>query len=288
MGHKDITSKYILKHIVTDMARYLFDMKLDKAELLETETQRIEDRQADLVVKASQGNKDFILHIEIQNDNQSKMPIRMLRYFTDIALSWPGYQVVQYLIYIGKQPLTMSSGIERENHSYQYNIVDMHQIDCSVFLHQDNPEAVVLAILCDFQEQDKRQIVREILNRIQQLTNDNEAQYRDCLLMLEILSKNRDLSDIIKEEERMLSTIKLEDLPSYEIGIEKGLEKGLEEGLEKGIKTGIADILLHQLISKFGSVSDENKNQIESADNELLLKWSDQILTASSIEEVFQ
>ncbi len=80
MGHKDITSKYILKHIVLDMAQYLLNMKLDSAEILETEKQRVEERRADLVVKATQKQNEFILHIEVQNDNQSKMPIRMLRY----------------------------------------------------------------------------------------------------------------------------------------------------------------------------------------------------------------
>ncbi len=80
MGHKDITSKYILKHIVLDLAQYLLNMKLDSAEILETEKQRVEERRADLVVKATQKNNEFILHIEVQNDNQSKMPIRMLRY----------------------------------------------------------------------------------------------------------------------------------------------------------------------------------------------------------------
>ena len=95
MGHKDITSKYILKHIVLDLAQYLLNMKLDSAEILETENQRVEERRADLVVKATQKNNEFILHIEVQNDNQRQMPIRMLRYYTDIALSWPGYDVVQ-------------------------------------------------------------------------------------------------------------------------------------------------------------------------------------------------
>jgi hypothetical protein len=63
MGYKDITSKQILKHIVLDMAQYLLDMKLDSAEILETEMQRVEERRADLVVKATQKNKEFILHI---------------------------------------------------------------------------------------------------------------------------------------------------------------------------------------------------------------------------------
>ena len=83
MGDKDITSKHILKHIVLDMAQYLLEMKLDSAEILETEQQRVEDRRADLVVKATQKDRTFILHIEIQNDNQNIMPLRMLRYYTD-------------------------------------------------------------------------------------------------------------------------------------------------------------------------------------------------------------
>ncbi|HED35966.1 MAG TPA: hypothetical protein ENJ08_17355 [Gammaproteobacteria bacterium] len=63
--------------------------------------------------------------------------------------------------------------------------------------------------------------MRQILNRIQQLTQNNESQYRDCLLMLEVLSENRDLTHILKEEEEMLSAIKLEDLASYEIELRK-------------------------------------------------------------------
>jgi len=52
----------------------------------------IEDRLADLVarVKDEAGNK-FILRIEIQN--QRIMPIRMLRYLTDIKLKHPDEKV---------------------------------------------------------------------------------------------------------------------------------------------------------------------------------------------------
>lgn len=260
--------------------------------MLETEKQRIENRQADLVVKANQGEQEFILHIEIQNNNQNIMPVRMLRYFTDITLGWPDFNIIQYLIYIGKAPLTMESGIKLSNLNYQYHIINMHQIDCSVFLSQNKPEAVVLAILCDFQSQDKHEFVRTILNRIQQLTQNNENQYRDCLLMLEVLSENRDLTGILKEEEEMLSAIKLEDLASYEIGIEKGIEKGMVQGIEKGIEKGTRDgsekMLMHLLKAKFGSSSHAYEEKIQNADNEQLLKWSEQILTVSDINKLFQ
>ena len=80
MAKKDITTKKILKHIVKDIAHYIFHLNLDEAEILETEFQRVEKRHADLVISAREGQRDFILHIEIQNDNQSIMPLRMMRY----------------------------------------------------------------------------------------------------------------------------------------------------------------------------------------------------------------
>jgi len=54
--------------------------------------------------------------------------------------------------------------------------------------------------------------------------------------MLEELSENRNLKDVVKEQE-MLSEIKLENLPSYEIGYERGIEQGVEQGVEKAVRT---------------------------------------------------
>ncbi|MEZ5448809.1 MAG: hypothetical protein R3E89_07345 [Thiolinea sp.] len=62
---------------------------------------------ADMVVRlqeADTGNP-FILHLEIQNDNHRQMPLRMLRYYTDIQFGWPQEEVRQYLLYIGSDNL---------------------------------------------------------------------------------------------------------------------------------------------------------------------------------------
>jgi len=239
MAKKDITTKKILKHIVKDIAHYIFHLNLDEAEILETEFQRVEKRHADLVISAREGQRDFILHIEIQNDNQSIMPLRMMRYYTDIALSYPKYNdIEQYLIYIGKDSLTMPDGINNKNHQYHYHLVDMRTIDCAVFLNDNNPHAVVLAVLCDFKGKDKRKVIRQLLTRIDSLTVNNSDQYNDCLLALEILSENRDLKELVKEEEQMLSEIKLENLPSYEIGLERGEARGEVRGEVKGEARG--------------------------------------------------
>ena len=117
MPRKDIVSKQVIKHLTVDLAHYLLDLDIDpeRLELLQTEQQRIEDRRADLVARAVDRatGKTFILHIEIQNNNQAEMPLRMLRYYTDIRLSYPGNELRQFLVTIGRPALTMAAGISK-------------------------------------------------------------------------------------------------------------------------------------------------------------------------------
>ena len=104
MGKKDLIGKDILKRLAFDLATILLklDIDPDTLELLDTEKQRIESRRADLVVRVRERGhgERYLLHIEIQNDNDRTMPLRMLRYYTDIALQWPGEPIRQYVIYI--------------------------------------------------------------------------------------------------------------------------------------------------------------------------------------------
>ena len=108
----------------------------------------------------------FIVHIEIQNQNQATMPDRMLRYLTDIRLNYPNQNVYQYLLYIGKQPLAMASGISSEQLQYHYNMLDMHEMDYQFFMQQNSADALVLAVLCNFKETEPRAVVHEILTRL--------------------------------------------------------------------------------------------------------------------------
>lgn len=101
MGNEDIISKSIFDHLAADIANLLLGLGVDmeSVELLDTEQQRVEQCRADLVARMHRqaDGQDFILHIEIQNQNDSIMPLRMLRYFTDIQLAHPGYSIHQLL-----------------------------------------------------------------------------------------------------------------------------------------------------------------------------------------------
>lgn len=237
MANKDIISKRALKHLAADIANLLLalDIEDDSVELLETEQQRIELRRADLVarVRRRHSEETFILHLEIQNENDAAMPLHMLRYFTDIQLAWPAEPLRQYLIYIGKARLTMADGFAAPDFHYCYHVLDMRTVDCEMLLEQDTPDALVLAILCDFRDRPVpvQDVVNYIVRRLHELLKDDERSFREYFEMLETLSENRQLQHTIDEAKQMLTQIDIEKLPSYRWGVEKGMEKGMEEGV---------------------------------------------------------
>ncbi len=238
MAEKDLISKDLIKRLIQEISTHIFGLNLDSIEVLETQFQRIEERRADIVVKVTEAGRTYILHIEIQNNNQSIMPVRMLRYKTDLIFQYPHIDIVQYVIYIGKAPLSMSSAIISEGIDYQYHLIDMHTIDCQHFLQHSNPDALVLAILCDFKDQDASDVIHYIIQELKIYHQENEQGFRTSMLALEILSTNRDLKEQVQYEEKKMLSMRWDELPSYDIGLEQGLEKGIEKGIEKGEKKG--------------------------------------------------
>ena len=102
MGATDVISKSLIRRIVKDMAIYLLDLPVTRLEDLPTERRRIETRHADIVMRAELNDgQQFILHLELQDRNDGSMPLRMLRYYTDIALAYPKEPIRQYVIYTG-------------------------------------------------------------------------------------------------------------------------------------------------------------------------------------------
>jgi hypothetical protein len=178
----------------------------------------------------------------------------MLRYFTDIQLAYPNDRIHQYLVYIGQPALRMPNKLEAEAFRYHYRILDMHTVDCDLLLAEDTPDALVLAILCDFKERPAQDVVNFIVKRLHELLDDNEKGFRDYFQMLETLSDNRQLQSHIDEAKNMLTEIEIEKLPSYRWGESKGLEKGIEKGIEKVAKQ-LLPIMDDRTIAKMTGLS---------------------------------
>ena len=242
MPDKDLISKQLLKRLLVDFGTRLFKLDIVEAELLSSEQPRIEGKRADLVARVKNGQgESYILHVEIQNDNRSDVPLRMMRYYTDLALEHAGEKVMQHLLYIGKASLTMPDHVRGHDWLYRYNVLDMRSQDSADFLKSNNPDALVLAILCDPKGSEPSALVAQIIEKLRRLHGDKLDSLRDSLKMLDILASNRDLQNVVKENAEMY--IDVEKLGIYQLVKEKGEARGLKQGLERGLERGHREIL---------------------------------------------
>ena len=246
MPDKDLISKQLLQRILIGFGNRLFDLNIVEAELLSNEQARIEARRADLVARVKEADgKSYILHVEIQNDNQRDMPLRMMRYYSDIALAHAGEKIVQYLLYIGKAPMTMADHVSDDGWRYHYRVLDMRDQDSEHFLNSDNPDALVLAILCDPKRLEPNALVAHIIKELRRLHGDKLDNLRDSLKMLDVLSGNRGLQDIVEEtinmyiDEEKLGIYQAVKKRSEAIGIKKGEARGIKKGEARGEARGI-------------------------------------------------
>ena len=70
-------------------------------------------------------------------------------------------------------------------------------------------------------------------------------------------------------------------------GMEKGMEQGMEKGVEKGKLEGEAAVLERQLIKRFGPLDETIQQKLKAATLEQLETWTDRILDAARIGDVF-
>jgi predicted transposase YdaD len=67
----------------------------------------------------------------------------------------------------------------------------------------------------------------------------------------------------------------------------RGIAKGRAEGEAKGRAEGLRRALTHLLTLKFGVTDSSFSDRTEHASEEQLLLWSERVLSAASLSEVF-
>ncbi len=239
MLDKDLVSKKLLKRLLVGFGTQLFGLDIVEAELLSNEQQRIEGKRADLVARVKHSDGEiYILHVEIQNDNRWDVPLRMLRYYTDIALEHRGEKVVQYLLYIGKAALTMPDHVLGNKWCYSYEVLDMRSKNSEDFLVAGNPDALVLAILCDPRNRGPNALVAHIIKELKRLHGSELDSLRESLEMLDILAGNRNLQSTVRENAKMV--IDVEKLGIYQLVKDIGERRGLQKAAVALFKHGFS------------------------------------------------
>ncbi|MBV7534491.1 DUF4351 domain-containing protein [Duganella sp. sic0402] len=72
-----------------------------------------------------------------------------------------------------------------------------------------------------------------------------------------------------------------------EKGMQKGLKKGLQQGQQQGLRQGAVLLLERQLVRRFGPLPVTLRSRLAKASMEQLGEWSDKLLEAQSLKQVF-
>jgi len=235
----DRTIREIFQEVPTTFVKLLTNK--EAKELLETKFPKVEEKQADLVVRLED---DTIFHLEVQLANDKTMPGRMLYYALLIENKHKQFPL-QTVLYLGENENTTPNYIQTEKLSYSYEVKYIKDIDCQILIDSEDINDNILAILCSVKNINK--LLKRLSKKLNKLNEKRKEDYIRKLLFLFRLRPN--LYDIItpdiKKEIGMPFVIEKERDPFYKEGIEKGK---LEE--QRAIAISLLDILDDKTIAE--------------------------------------
>ena len=176
---------------------------------------------------------DYGLQIEFHVTDEDLRKRNLLHYALFHQIT--GMSLRQIVIY---------GGMARPNHIHQdelklngldlkFEVIVMKQIPKELFIDSQVPEEVILAILCDFGDDQSEQVVRQILQNLHKILRRSNRikKYQKQLL---ILSRLRKMELIVKSEvEAMTIHYDIETDGLYLQGIEQGIEFEKKEFVQK-------------------------------------------------------
>jgi hypothetical protein len=261
-------------------------------------------------VYSCEGKKELVLlHLEIQGQRQSHFARRLFEYYCRLYLNYqlpiivlailtddsPAWRPESYQSVVWEQPVV-------NFYFYAHKLLD-YQNQELILEDSNNPFAwVVLAQLAAIQTkrdindrfQKKFRLVRRLYER--DFSRDMVIAlltFMDWVLTLPELLEIRYNQEILRfEEEHGMAYITSFERIGIKKGIQEGMQQGIQEGMQQGIQEGIQQgeyaILQHQLQRKFRQIPPQYLDMLLKADSETLLRWSETILDAKSLAEVFE
>ncbi|MDD5272292.1 MAG: DUF4351 domain-containing protein [Methylovulum sp.] len=260
-----------------------------------------ERHEADLVatVRCKGEAACFLVHIETQAKRQPAFARRMFNYFARLHEKHgvPVYPiaVLSYDTPATPEPDSYTVSFPgKEVLAFRFSTVQLNRLNWRDYLGSPNPVASALMAKMAIDPKDRPRVKAECLRLLVTLRLDparsrfisgfidtylrlqqEELQMFDHLIHTEFLPTEQ-------EQAMELTTSWKEE------GIQLGIQQGIEQGIEKGIQQGESRLLKRQLIRRFQTLPDEVQARIETASPEQLGQWADNILEATTLDDVFK
>jgi hypothetical protein len=214
-----------LEAVLPGLIRKLLGINAVEAEELPDDIQHTKERQPDVLKKIRDEVGDtYVLHIEFQVSNEPEMVYRMAEYFVMLSRRYK-LEVRQYVIYLGSGKPSMATQLRQGTTVFQFQLINLSEIDYRSLLKADDPRFKMLAILGDFKGASPGQVVKDIAKQVIE-TSDGDFAGRRHVRQLKILMKLRNLVGKLVDMDSLAPYMSVERDVFYHWGQKKGLEKG--------------------------------------------------------------
>jgi hypothetical protein len=221
-------------------------------------------------------DRELLLHLEFQGRRSHEaMQWRMLEYMPRLA-HIHRLDLESVVMYVGRGADADDTGIYQVNGldgtpvlAWRYRVIRLWQMQAEELMAAR--QVAPLALLGQTQIAQPEVILPAVVSRMRSVA---DVALRDHLLtaLLALLPEEEMVSMVerlLEEDEWLL------ELPY------------LRRIRAEGRREGEAEVLLRLLRSRFGSLPDDVTARLNTADAETLLRWSERVLSASTLDAVF-
>jgi predicted transposase YdaD len=288
MAETDSLLKRLVSTFMLDFASWLLGTAVQTARPLQSELPGT-TVAVDQVFQVTLANdRELLLHLEFQGRRSHEpMQWRMLEYMPRLA-HIHRLDLESVVIYVGRGAGADDTGIYQVNGldgtpvlAWRYRVIRLWQIQAEALMAAR--QVAPLALLGQTQMAQPEVILPAVVTRLRGVA---DVTLRGHLLtaFLALLPDEEMISMVerlLEEDEWLL------ELPYLRRIRAEGHAEGRREGEAEGRREGEAEVLLRQLRVRFGALPEDVTTRINAADAETLLRWSERVLSASTLDAVF-
>jgi predicted transposase YdaD len=284
MAETDSLLKRLVSTFILDFAGWLLGTAVQTARPLQSELPGT-TVAVDQVFQVTLANdRELLLHLEFQGRRSHEpMQWRMLEYMPRLA-RLHRLDLESVVLYIGRGAGADDTGIYQVNGldgtpvlAWRYRVMRLWQMPATELIAAR--QVAPLALLGQTQIAQPEVILPAVVTRIRRVAD--EALRGHILSALLALLPDEEMVSMV---ERLLEEDEwLLELPY----LRRIRAEGRREGEAEGRRQGEAEVILRQLRIRFGPLPEDVTARLNAADAETLLRWSERILSASTLDAVF-
>ena len=276
MAETDSLLKRLVSTFILDFASWLLGTAVQTARPLQSELPGT-TVAVDQVFQVTLANgRELLLHFEFQGRRSHEpMQWRMLEYMPRLARIHR-LDLESVVLYIGRGAGADDTGIYQVNGvdgtpvlAWRYRVIRLWQMQAAELIAAR--QVAHLALLGQTQMAQPEVILPAVVARMRSVADD---ALRDHLLAA--------LVALLPDEEmlRMVDRLLEEDDWLLELPMQRRI-------LAEGRRQGETEVLLRQLRLRFGALPEDVAARLNAADSETLLRWSERVLSAATLDAVF-